>query len=153
MRNLTCSTLSRDLWCVEFKSSTRPKVRSYEIPLTETKPTYLTSVFFFLGLQESRTNNQRLCKQEKQFADTMSFLNNHKATTDISISSEVPGLLKVRGCNSCLLRACESKSWQGSRLRLAERGEGLGAVLTAIGSLCNHEDDDEKNVTNLYIEQ
>ena len=81
----------------------------------------------------------------------MNISNNHDANTDISISSEVPGLVKLRGCNSCLLRACESKSWQGSRLQLAERGGGLGAVLTAFGSLCNHEDDDEKNVTNLHI--
>lgn len=101
---MACSTLTRDLWCIEFWSSTKPNVRSYEIPLTDTKPTYWTSVCFFLGLQESRTNNQRLCKQQEEFTDTVSFFNDHNENKDISITSEVPGQVKVRCCNSCFLR-------------------------------------------------
>lgn len=136
MRYMACSTLTRDLWCVEFWSSTKPKVRSYKIPLTDTKPTYLTSVCFFLGLQESRTNNQRLCKQQKEFTDTMSFFNDHNANKDISISSEVPGLVKVRGCNSCLLRVSEWKSWQVSQLRFAgSEGEGFWGSSDSIWEL------------------
>ena len=133
---MACSTLIRDLWCVEFWSSTKPNVRSYEIPLTDTKPTYLTSVCFFLGLQESRTNNQRLCKQQKEFTDTMSFFNDHNANKDILISSEVPGQVKVRGCNSCFLRVSEWKSWQVSRLRFAgSEGEGFWGCSDSIWEL------------------
>ena len=136
MRYVACSTLTRDLWCVEFWSSTKPNVRSYEIPLTDTKPTYLTSVCFFLGLQESRTNNQRLCKQQEEFTDTMSFFNDHNANKDISISSEVPGQVKVRGCNSCFLRVSEWKSWQVSRLRFAgSEGEGFWGCSDSIWEL------------------
>ena len=136
MRYMACSTLTQDLWCVEFWSSTKPKVRSYEIPLTDTKPTYLTSVCFFLGLQESWTNNQRLCKQQKEVTDMMSFYSNHNANKDISISSEVPALVKVRGCNSCLLRVSEWKLWQGSRLRFAgSEGGGFAGSSETIWDL------------------
>ena len=75
------------------------------LPLTDTKPTYLTASS--LGFKNLGRITKGSANNKKEFTDMMSFFNDHNVKKDISISSELPGLVKVSGYNSCLLRVSE----------------------------------------------